>query len=47
VAQRVLVTGGAGGTGLAITLAVFLAAPHGPSISGQMLPIDGDSKSAQ
>jgi NAD(P)-dependent dehydrogenase (short-subunit alcohol dehydrogenase family) len=28
-------------------LAVFLAGPHGRSISGQMLPIDGDSKSAQ
>jgi NAD(P)-dependent dehydrogenase (short-subunit alcohol dehydrogenase family) len=28
-------------------LAVFLAGPNGRSISGQMLPIDGDSKSAQ
>jgi NAD(P)-dependent dehydrogenase (short-subunit alcohol dehydrogenase family) len=28
-------------------LVVFLAGPHGRSISGQMLPIDGDSKSAQ
>jgi NAD(P)-dependent dehydrogenase (short-subunit alcohol dehydrogenase family) len=28
-------------------LIVFLAGPHGRSISGQMLPIDGDSKSAQ
>jgi NAD(P)-dependent dehydrogenase (short-subunit alcohol dehydrogenase family) len=28
-------------------LAVFLAGPHARSISGQMLPIDGDSKSAQ
>ena len=28
-------------------LAVFLAGPHGRSISGQMLPIDGDSKGAQ
>ncbi len=28
-------------------LTVFLAGPHGRSISGQMLPIDGDSKSAQ
>ena len=28
-------------------LAVFLAGPHGRSISGQMLPIDGDSKAAQ
>ena len=28
-------------------LAVFLAGPHGRTISGQMLPIDGDSKSAQ
>ena len=28
-------------------LAVFLAGPHGRSISGQVLPIDGDSKSAQ
>jgi NAD(P)-dependent dehydrogenase (short-subunit alcohol dehydrogenase family) len=28
-------------------LAVFLAGPYGRSISGQMLPIDGDSKSAQ
>lgn len=28
-------------------LAVFLAAEHGHSISGQMLPIDGDSKAAQ
>ena len=27
-------------------LAVFLAGPHGRSISGQMLPIDGDSKTA-
>jgi hypothetical protein len=26
---------------------VFLAGPHGRSISGQMLPIDGDSKAAQ
>ena len=28
-------------------LAVFLAGPHGRSISGQALPIDGDSKAAQ
>ncbi len=28
-------------------LAVFLAGPHGRTISGQMLPIDGDSKAAQ
>jgi NAD(P)-dependent dehydrogenase (short-subunit alcohol dehydrogenase family) len=28
-------------------LAVFLAGPHGRSISGQELPIDGDSKAAQ
>jgi NAD(P)-dependent dehydrogenase (short-subunit alcohol dehydrogenase family) len=28
-------------------LAVFIAGPHGRSISGQMLPIDGDSKGAQ
>lgn len=28
-------------------LAVFLAGEHGRSISGQMLPIDGDSKAAQ
>lgn len=28
-------------------LAVFLAGPNGRSISGQMLPIDGDSKAAQ
>jgi NAD(P)-dependent dehydrogenase (short-subunit alcohol dehydrogenase family) len=28
-------------------LVVFLAGPHGRSISGQMLPIDGDSKAAQ
>jgi NAD(P)-dependent dehydrogenase (short-subunit alcohol dehydrogenase family) len=28
-------------------LAVFLAGPHGRSISGQMLPVDGDSKAAQ
>jgi NAD(P)-dependent dehydrogenase (short-subunit alcohol dehydrogenase family) len=28
-------------------LAVFLAGPHGRTISGQMLPMDGDSKSAQ
>ena len=28
-------------------LAVFLAGPHGRSISGQVLPIDGDSKAAQ
>ena len=28
-------------------LTVFLAGPHGRTISGQMLPIDGDSKSAQ
>jgi NAD(P)-dependent dehydrogenase (short-subunit alcohol dehydrogenase family) len=28
-------------------LIVFLAGPHARSISGQMLPIDGDSKSAQ
>jgi NAD(P)-dependent dehydrogenase (short-subunit alcohol dehydrogenase family) len=28
-------------------LAVFLAGPHGHSISGQVLPIDGDSKAAQ
>jgi NAD(P)-dependent dehydrogenase (short-subunit alcohol dehydrogenase family) len=28
-------------------LAVFLAGPHGRSISGQLLPIDGDSKAAQ
>ena len=27
-------------------LAVFLAGPHGRSISGEMLPIDGDSKTA-
>lgn len=27
-------------------LTLFLAGPHGRSISGQMLPIDGDSKSA-
>jgi NAD(P)-dependent dehydrogenase (short-subunit alcohol dehydrogenase family) len=27
-------------------LAVFLAGPHGRSISGQMLPLDGDSKTA-
>ncbi|HEX4010673.1 MAG TPA: SDR family oxidoreductase [Solirubrobacteraceae bacterium] len=27
-------------------LAVFLAGPHGRSISGQILPIDGDSKTA-
>lgn len=28
-------------------LAVFLAGPHGRSISGQSFPIDGDSKAAQ
>jgi NAD(P)-dependent dehydrogenase (short-subunit alcohol dehydrogenase family) len=28
-------------------LAVFLAGPHGRTISGQMLPIDGDSRAAQ
>jgi NAD(P)-dependent dehydrogenase (short-subunit alcohol dehydrogenase family) len=28
-------------------LAVFLAGPHARTLSGQMLPIDGDSKSAQ
>jgi NAD(P)-dependent dehydrogenase (short-subunit alcohol dehydrogenase family) len=28
-------------------LAVFLAGPHGRTISGQVLPIDGDSKAAQ
>jgi NAD(P)-dependent dehydrogenase (short-subunit alcohol dehydrogenase family) len=28
-------------------LAVFLAGPHGRTISGQMFPIDGDSKAAQ
>lgn len=28
-------------------LAVFLAGPHARSISGQMFPIDGDSKAAQ
>ncbi|MEJ2871456.1 SDR family oxidoreductase [Actinomycetospora sp. OC33-EN08] len=28
-------------------LAVFLAGPHGRFISGQVLPIDGDSKAAQ
>jgi len=28
-------------------LAVFLAGPHGRTISGQMLPIDGDSKAAE
>ena len=28
-------------------LVVFLAGPHGRTISGQMLPIDGDSKAAQ
>ncbi len=28
-------------------LAVFLAGPHGRSISGQAFPIDGDSKAAQ
>ena len=28
-------------------LAVFLAGPHARTISGQMLPIDGDSKAAQ
>jgi NAD(P)-dependent dehydrogenase (short-subunit alcohol dehydrogenase family) len=28
-------------------LALFLAGPHARTISGQMLPIDGDSKSAQ
>jgi NAD(P)-dependent dehydrogenase (short-subunit alcohol dehydrogenase family) len=28
-------------------LAVFLAGPHGRTISGQMLPIDGDAKAAQ
>jgi NAD(P)-dependent dehydrogenase (short-subunit alcohol dehydrogenase family) len=28
-------------------LVVFLAGPHGRSISGQMLPMDGDSKAAQ
>jgi NAD(P)-dependent dehydrogenase (short-subunit alcohol dehydrogenase family) len=28
-------------------LTVFLAGPHGRSISGQMLPIDGDSKAAE
>jgi NAD(P)-dependent dehydrogenase (short-subunit alcohol dehydrogenase family) len=28
-------------------LVLFLAGPHGRSISGQMLPIDGDSKAAQ
>jgi NAD(P)-dependent dehydrogenase (short-subunit alcohol dehydrogenase family) len=28
-------------------LAVFLAGPHGRTISGQILPIDGDSKAAQ
>ena len=28
-------------------LAVFLAGPHGRSISGQVLPIDGDSRAAQ
>jgi NAD(P)-dependent dehydrogenase (short-subunit alcohol dehydrogenase family) len=28
-------------------LTVFLAGPHARSISGQMLPIDGDSKAAQ
>jgi hypothetical protein len=29
-----------------LDLAVFLANPAGSSISGQILPIDGDSKSA-
>jgi NAD(P)-dependent dehydrogenase (short-subunit alcohol dehydrogenase family) len=28
-------------------LVVFLAGPHGRTISGQMIPIDGDSKSTQ
>ena len=28
-------------------LVVFLAGPHGRSISGQILPMDGDSKAAQ
>ncbi|HEX4671153.1 MAG TPA: hypothetical protein VH279_02735 [Solirubrobacteraceae bacterium] len=28
-------------------VAVLLAGPHGRSISGQMLPIDGDSGPAQ
>jgi NAD(P)-dependent dehydrogenase (short-subunit alcohol dehydrogenase family) len=28
-------------------LAVFLASDHARSISGQMIPIDGDSKAAQ
>ena len=28
-------------------LTVFLAGPHARTISGQMLPIDGDSKAAQ
>ena len=27
-------------------LVLFLTGPHGRSISGQMLPIDGDSKAA-
>jgi NAD(P)-dependent dehydrogenase (short-subunit alcohol dehydrogenase family) len=27
-------------------LAVFLAGPHARTISGQMFPIDGDSKSS-
>lgn len=28
-------------------LVLFLSGPHGRTISGQMLPIDGDSKSTQ
>jgi hypothetical protein len=28
-------------------LVLFLTGPHGRSISGQLLPIDGDSKAAQ
>ena len=28
-------------------LALFLTRPHGRTISGQLLPVDGDSKSTQ
>ncbi len=28
-------------------LVLFLTGPHGRTISGQMIPIDGDSKSTQ
>jgi NAD(P)-dependent dehydrogenase (short-subunit alcohol dehydrogenase family) len=46
--QRVLITAGASGIGLAIAaLAVFLAGSHARTISGQMFPIDGDSKSSR